>query len=470
MRSTLTALLAASLIHGAATPALAQHVALDTAALEAALRAEMQATRTPGVSIAIVQGDRIIYEQGFGVANVETGEPVTPTTLFRIGSATKMFTGLAAVLMAREGKVDLTVPIGRYAEGIREPLASVTLHQLLTHTGGLTNEGASSGPHDDDALGERVRQWGAEHAFAPPGDVYSYSGPSYWLAGYAMEQAEGEWYADLVAKRVLEPLGMVHSTFRPTMAMTWPLALDHRIDGERQVLLRPYPDDASTWPSGSLFSSAHELARFAIAIMNDGMLEGKRVLPSDVVRTVHERQSGLPDSPCGYTYGFSSCVRGAARTLGHYGFRVGSGAVVTVVPEARVAVIILANRNGGIFGATEGHVLEQLVPAARRAAPSSGATSGQRPSRASYAGTFANGPDTLRFYERGDTLWYRYGTTESPTRLTPDGAIQILGAAGQPVQQFMLVRGTWTGDTYLHDGLNGFRRVSSGGTGRGRER
>ena len=417
--------------------------------------------RAPGVAIAIVSGDRIVYEKGFGVASVETREPITPLTLFRIGSATKMLTGLTAVLLARDGKVDLNRPIGRYARGLKQPLANVTLHELLTHTAGITNEAAGSGPHDDAALGERVKGWGAEHVFAPSGDVYSYTGPGYWLAGYAMEQAGGGWFADVVAKRVLEPFGMNRSTFRPTVAMTYPLALDHRVEGDQQLLLRPYPDDASTWPSGSLFSSVHELARFAIAFMNGGMLDGKRVLPADVITTLSTKRSGVPGATCGYTYGFALCQTGSVWTLGHYGFRVGSGAVVTMAPAQRVAVIILANRNGGILGRTERHVLEQLIPALRGTPEDSENTSAGRAGQpiASFDGTYVNGSDTLRFVQERDTLFYRYRTESMPTRREGD-AVLVLDQSGQPVQRFRLVRGSRSGKLYLHDGLNAFGRVT----------
>jgi CubicO group peptidase (beta-lactamase class C family) len=445
------------------SPTAAQGPSLDTARLEAAILDEMRALRAPGVAIAVVSGDRIVYEKGFGVASVEARDPVTPETLFRIGSATKMFTGIAATLMARDGTLDLQQPIGRYARGLAAPLASVSLHELLTHTAGITNEAAASGPHDDAALGDRVKRWGAEHVFAPAGDVYSYTGPGYWLAGYAIEQAGREWFADVVTKRVLQPLGMRRSTFRPTMAMTYPLALDHRVDDDRQVLLRPYPDDASTWPSGSLFSSARELARFAIAFMNGGALDGTRVLPIDVITTLSTKRSGVPGSSCGYTYGFSLCQSGSEWTLGHYGFRVGSGAVFTMAPARRVAVIILSNRNGGIFGRTEQHVLEQLIPTLRGSAdePARSTASGARSKPASLAGTYINGPDTLHLIQRGDSLWYRYKNETMPARRDGDAEVAVLDQSGQPVQRFMLVRGAQTGDAYLHDGLNAFRRVET---------
>ena len=173
----------------AALGAKAQARALDTVALEASIRDEMRATRTPGVAVAIVMGDSVVYAKGFGVASIETGAPVTPDMLFRVGSVTKMFTGLTAVMLSQKRQVDLGAPIGEYAKGLHASLGRVTLGQLLSHVGGITNEAAGDGPHDDAALGVRVRGWGAEHTYTAPGDMYSYSGPGYWLAGYAIEQA-----------------------------------------------------------------------------------------------------------------------------------------------------------------------------------------------------------------------------------------------------------------------------------------
>ena len=440
----------------------ARRLPLDTAALSAALAEEMRATRAPGAAIAVVSGDRIIYARGIGVANIETGEPVTPETLFRIGSATKMFTGLTALLLAADARVRFDAPIAGYTKGLDPTLGRITLHQLLTHTGGVINEGAASGPHDDRALGERVRAWTSAHTFAPPGDVYSYTGPGYWLAGYAIEQAGGGWYADLVTARVLAPLGMRRSTFRPTMAMTWPLALDHRVDSAGPVLLRPYPDDASTWPSGALFSSVSELARFAIALMNDGRIDGEQVIPRNTVVAMSTVQAPTPgdEAGCGYSYGLAVCTRDGVRTLSHYGFRVGSGAVMTMAPDQRFAVIILANRNGGIFGRTERRAMELMLPLlpAPRDVPAVAAASSDPDARRRVVGTYVNGADTLRLVERGDSLFYRYRTAEQRTRLGAREEILVLDGTGRPVQRFMIVRGR-SGGVYLHDGSNAFLRI-----------
>jgi CubicO group peptidase (beta-lactamase class C family) len=436
--------------------------ALDTIAIETAIRDEMRATRTPGAAIAIVIGDRVAYAKGFGVASIESGQPVTPDMLFRVGSVTKMFTGLTASMLANRGALDLHSPIRRYAIDLHPSLGRLTLDQLLSHTAGMTNEAAADGPHDDDALGRRMRSWSTEHTFTTPGDIYSYSGPGYWLAGYAIERAARVPYADAVAREVLEPLGMRRSTLRPLMAMTWPVALDHRVGNDSVRLLRPYPDDVTTWPSGSLFSSVRDLSQLAIALMHDGRVDGRQAIPPAVVQMMETRHANVPGSECGYTYGLSDCARNGVRTLSHYGFRIGSGAVFTIVPEYKIGVIILANRNGAIFGRTESAVLNALLsksPSASQPDPTPVALSAA--ARRRFAGVYASTPDTLRLTIRGDSLEYRYGEIRQLVRgdvNDPDGLL-IVNSSGEIEQGFTLVRGRDGRTEYLHDGLNAFRKI-----------
>lgn len=443
--------------------------ALDTAALERVLLGEMRETRTPGVSIAIVRGSEVVYAKGFGVTSVETRDPVTPATLFRIGSTTKMFTGLTAVLLAEDGKLRLDAPISRYATGLAPAIGRLTLDALLTHRAGLINEAAGAGPHDDAALGLRVRSWGREHLDGPSGDIYSYSGPGYWLAGYAIEQAAKQWYADAVHDRVLAPLGMQRSTLRPLAAMTWPLAQDHRVRDSTVGVLRPFTDDVTTWPSGSLFSSATELARFTIAVVNEGRVDGRRVFSAAAIAELTRPRAEVPGGDgCRYAYGLSACTEHGVRTLSHYGFRVGSGSVITMAPDSQVAVIVLANRNGGIFGRTAGKAMEMMVgiPASEGSAPpanpdSAPTVASDRIARENrFLGTYASGPDTLRVVRTPRGLAYRYGGEDSAVRTDGADAILVLDATDQPVQRFMLVRGARSGSWYLHDGLNAFPRVA----------
>lgn len=438
----------------------AQVRALDTARVIATLRAEMQATAAPGASMAIVIGDRIAYAGAFGVRSVDTRDPMTTGSLVRIGSVTKTITGLTAAIMAAEQKIDLSTPVSRYAPDIHPAIGSRTLHQLLTHTAGLGDEGAGDGSSDITALEARVKSWGPERIMGVANDIYSYSSPAYWLSGYILQRADAVPYPEVVTKRLLRPLGMNHSTFNPLEAMTRSIALDHRVTNGAAAVLRPFQNDVSTWPSGSLFSSAEELARLAIALMNGGRIDGAQVLPADAVKAMFTKNSGLPDSPCRYSYGLSVCERGPFVTASHYGFRVGSGAVFALVPAQRIGVIILANRNGAIFRRTETDVLRMLLGDSvdARATPQSEPPAPDAAQRQRFVGRWASGKDTLHVTARSDSLFYRYGPTEQRASAESADLLYVLDARGNPVQQFRLIKGAVSGVDYLTDGLNAFRR------------
>ena len=202
--------------------------------------AELEETKTPGAIVAIVQGDTIVYQKGFGVSNMETAQPVAPEMLFRIGSMTKMYTAAALVSLAEEGKIDLNAPIGKYLEGLPPRLASVTAHQLMSHTAGLADGANLFGKHDESALVEEVRGYKDSMFFTDPGAVFSYANPGFVIAGYLVERLSGESYSKAVQKRVLDPLKMAPSTFQPTVAMTYPFSVGHVGEaGKAARVLRP---------------------------------------------------------------------------------------------------------------------------------------------------------------------------------------------------------------------------------------
>ncbi len=317
-------------------PTLIEHVALE----------ELQATKTPGAAVAVVLGDQVIFSHGYGVASVETGAPVTPDMLFRLGSTTKMFTASAVVGLALEGKIDLNAPVSRYIPGLDPAIGQLTANQLLSHTSGLHDEAPMFGSHDETALGIGIHAWKADFLFTAPGRVYSYSNPGYWLAGYLAETVSGKPYADVIAERVFAPLSMSRSTLRPTMAMTWPLAQGHEIRDGKQVVIRPAADNASGWPAGSIFSSALELSRFVIAFMNEGRLDGRQVLPPKLIAIMSNPHAEIPGGDDHYGYGLDLSTSRGVHWVEHGGSRAGYGSIIRMAPEQKFAVIIVANRSG----------------------------------------------------------------------------------------------------------------------------
>jgi CubicO group peptidase (beta-lactamase class C family) len=335
----------------------------DFGELEKVALAELAETNTPGAAVGVVSGDRLVFAKGFGVSNVETGAPVTPDMLFRLGSTTKMFTAAALVTLAEEGKLKLDEPIGKHAKGLSEKIAGLTAHQLLSHTAGLKDDAQMFGRHDDEALAATVRALKDDFLFAAPGRIYSYSNPGYWLAGYLIEVAGGKPYADVLDERLFKPIGMRRTTLRPTMAMTWPLAQGHDVSGrDKPRVVRPFADNAGNWPAGSIFSSVNDLSRFVIAFMNGGQIEGKQVLSPSLIKQLSSPQADQPGSEWKYGYGLGIGKNRGVRMVEHGGARSGYGSLIRMAPDHHFAVIILVNRSGGSLSKTAEKAMELMLP------------------------------------------------------------------------------------------------------------
>lgn len=314
------------------------------ATAETAIRAEMEKAGIPGAAVAVVVGDTVVWTRGFGVANAETGAVVTPDTLFQIGSVTKSFTAAALLGAATEGALALDRPVSTYVSGLTPCVGAPTLTQLLSHTGGLIDEPDEYGPQGEEGLAAYPRTWTSEYCLLPPGRAFSYTNSGFALAGLALQEVDKKPFADVMRARVLGPLGMTRTTFRPAEAMTWPLAVGHRKakDGTFEVV-RPLANDARLWPAGTLYSSANEMARFVVALMNDGKVDGKQVLPAGVALKMREFRARIP--PTAESYGSGLYLMGVL-DVGHGGAMTGYTAQFTIGSAPSIGVVVLANADG----------------------------------------------------------------------------------------------------------------------------
>ena len=179
----------------------------DFSALEATLAAELAEKKGVGAAIAIVRGNEIVFSKGFGVANVESGNPVTPDTLFQTGSVTKPLTAALILSLVDEGRIRLDRPIETYVKGISPRLGRVTLAQLLSHTAGILDEPDEFGPQDESLMGPYIRSWKDDYVlFDRP--IFSYSNSGFALAGFTASEAAGKPYTVLMQEKVFGPVGM----------------------------------------------------------------------------------------------------------------------------------------------------------------------------------------------------------------------------------------------------------------------
>lgn len=318
----------------------------------------MKRKSVPGATVAIVAGDSVAFFGAFGFANYDTKTAMRPEMLFRLGSTTKMFVATAALMLVDQGKLDLGLPIRTYVSGLPAQLGALTMHQLLSHTAGLFDDAPMFGPSDDAALGREIHSWTDDNLFLEPGMFLSYSNPGYWMAGYVIETISGRPFADAMNELVFRPLGMNHSMFRPEEASQFPLALGH----DEYTVIEPQANHSGTWPSGSLYSTVEDLSRFVLAVMNGGMLHGRRIVAARVVEQLLTPRIKIPERSSGwYGYGLVFEERRGAQYVFHAGSRSGFGSIIRMVPDNRFAVIVLANHNSAIMGATADKATEMYV-------------------------------------------------------------------------------------------------------------
>jgi CubicO group peptidase (beta-lactamase class C family) len=313
--------------------------------LERTVVAELEETNTPGAAVVIVSGQRVALAKGFGVANVETGVPVTTETLFKIGGMSKFLVALVLVTLAEEGKVDLDAPVGKYVKGLSPKLSRVTARQLLSEKAGVKEDHLRMGLYDDAALGKIVRSWGDDWLIADPGRIQSGSHPGYAIAGLLIEEVVSKPFDDAMNEKLFSPLGMTRSTFRPLVAFTYPFSQGHReASGQKPTVVRPFAANSVGWPSYSLFASVSDLSRFLVAFVNGGKLDGRQVLSEPAVSTLAKGNRPSSDEvDAAGSYGLASTRYGSHAVLtGNYAWG-GMRPLIRIVPDAGFGIIIISN-------------------------------------------------------------------------------------------------------------------------------
>lgn len=455
-RKVLTCVVALILQSALCVPA--QSKKIDFGELERVILAELKETKTPGAAVAVISSGRVVFARGFGVTSVETGTAVTPDTLFRLGSTTKMFTGAALVALARQGKLKLDAPVGEYAKGLTPKLARLTAHQLLSNSAGVADFSAPAVSHDDDALRLMVRGWKEEAVFAEPGMIYSYSSPGFWLAGYVAEEVTGKPYAEAMEELVFRPLGMRRTTLRPLTAMTYPLALGHSLQEGKPVIIRPAFNNVAMWPAGSIYSSVNDLSRFAMAFLEGGKLEGKQLLPPSLFVALSGKHIRMPgETDVYYGYGVLNLEQRGVRLLMHGGFSRGYGSMMQMAPEHGFAVIVLTNKSGETLPKTTEKAKEMFLPLKpATAAVKKNVLPLDQTDLAAFSGKYINGPQMWEIIAKDGRLYFKADDAEHALSKTGESRL----AWGETLENdLVFVRGADGRTEFVFDGLYAARRA-----------
>lgn len=313
------------------------------------IEAEMKSHDVPGLSIALIDAERLRWSQGFGLADVDRRRRVTHSTLFPAGTLTMPLTASAVMQRMEDGGLELDAAAARYlpefAPRTRYPQAGpITVRQLLSHHSGLPAmhfQGMmAKHPLSLAAFMTRLRD---EYVVAPPQHVYVFSHPGYAVLGRLLEQQGDGSYAEQLRTNLLEPLGMRRATFTPDTGDT-NISLSYRKRARFPRL--PVRD----LPAIGLYSSAEELAYFAQMLLNEGRVGERRVLQAASVAEMFRAQNrdvtldlqnhvGLGWRLKGMT------IEGARRVVWQDGSSPFSGGRIIILPDDRLALVILGNGN-----------------------------------------------------------------------------------------------------------------------------
>jgi len=276
-----------------------------------------------GGVFVVVKGGQILFAKGYGYQDVQKHTPVeADQTLFRPGSVSKLFTWTAVMQLVGEGKLDLDRDINQYLDFKIPPKFGqpITLRNLLTHTPGFEDgisEAFVKRPDEMMPLREYLVKHMPERIF-PPGKIVAYSNYGASLAGYIVQHVSGEQYAGYIAKHILEPLGMAHSTFVQPLP---PQLQAHMSEGYLTAADdKPIPFELiETAPAGALSATGTDMARFMIAHLHDGQYDGTRILEPEMARLMHSPQSRMAPGMNGFDLGFYQENRNGLRIIGHAG-------------------------------------------------------------------------------------------------------------------------------------------------------
>jgi CubicO group peptidase (beta-lactamase class C family) len=270
-----------------------------------------------------------------------------------------------------------------------------------------------------------------------------------------------------MSEHLFKPLGMNSTTFRPTLAMTYPLSQGHDASGKAKPrVIRPFGDNVAGWPDGFMFSNVNELARFAIAFINSGRIDGKQVLNPAVITKLSTPYADL-HSPFGFEngrYGYGLFVHDhrGVRVIWHAGLLPGFGALLQMVPEKRFAVIVLANKSGALLKKTAEKAIELLLPleAEIQTKPKQ-ALAVSETEIIDCVGQYANKPEWAEILVKEGTLVLKRQDGEFPITKTGDYRFSIIEPSKSEAEEFVVVRRGGDKAEYLHIGRHALKKVQA---------
>lgn len=313
----------------------------------------------PGLAVGIYKDGKVIFSEGFGFRDREAQLPVTPATLFAIGSSTKAFTAAGLAMLVEDGKLEWDKPVINYLPDFKlmDDFATreMTAVDLLTHQSGLPRHDLmwyGSGFSRMEIF-ERLRHLPSNKSFR---SAWQYQNLMYLTAGILTERISGQSWEDFTRQRIFSPLGMEHSFFaHKNVPQELPLAQPYRKTEKEEVLRMPHRDIYAIGPAGSIYSNVEDMLQWVQFHLNSGKVDDKQLLPATAVQKLHSphkviensTSAAMPElSSSSYGLGWFA-MRNKDLDVVHHGGNIdGFSALVYLLPGKNTGMVFLTNLNG----------------------------------------------------------------------------------------------------------------------------
>lgn len=299
---------------------------------------------TPGAAVLVARNGKIVFEKGYGLANLDAKTPITGDTRFRIGSITKQFTAAAILRLAEQGHLRIDNPVSKFIPDWPRG-SEVTLRHLLTHSSGIHNFTAKPGfdahVREPISLEKLVASFEHDPYDFNPGEKFSYCNSGYVLLGLIVEKVSGESYETYLRKTFFEPLGMHNTGVYPSGGGLPDEALGYSF--ENGAIHRAVDWDMSNVATaGEIYSTAHDLFRWNEALFSQKVISAASMHAAFTVGVLKDDDPRHPQDT-GYGYGWTLDRLNGAREISHGGELAGFGSYLLRLPDYQLTVIVLLN-------------------------------------------------------------------------------------------------------------------------------
>lgn len=325
------------------------------AAIEKTIDDKRQELGIPGLSLAIVKDDKVIYLKGLGYKDFEKKLAVTPDTQFAIGSASKAFTGMLAAISQDEGKLSLSDSPKKYLPyfHMRDPDtdAKITIRDLLSHRSGLNRTDIAMVTNKLNRQ-ELITVAGMAKPTAKLGEKFQYQNVMYAAAGEAVAKAQASTWDKLVKDKIFKPLGMKTSnTTAAEMQKARDFSFGYEYDpNTKQTRRLPQREIPAAAPAGAINSSAREMSQWVRLMLNNGFIDGKRVVSEASFAELTKKQMTIAGN-VGYGLGWFLRPWNGHQIVEHGGNIDGFNAQVAMMPDQKLGFVLLTNVTGSPLGA-----------------------------------------------------------------------------------------------------------------------